>query len=61
MRRSFSCMLAGAMIVTPLIIFTAPGIEDWHPHRGVAVAAVVSIGIIGIMILYDELSELLRR
>ena len=48
-------MLAGLMIVVPIwLIAYAP---DWHPH-GIVIAVIIGICITGIMVLYDELTDI---
>jgi hypothetical protein len=56
MRRSFACMLAGLMIVGPLIPFTAPWAWQSQPHP-IAVIALAYVWIGGVMLLYEELAE----
>lgn len=53
-RRSISCMLAGLMIAAAIAFFTYPG--EWYPHKWLVIAAI-SVGVIGIMWLYDEITE----
>ena len=50
LRRSLACMLAGLMIVGPLVVAW-----EWHPHT-VAVIALVYVWIAGVMLLYEELA-----
>ena len=60
MRHSLACMLAGLMIVGPLIPFTAPWAWDWQPHP-IAVIALVYVWIAGVMLLYVELAASFDR
>jgi hypothetical protein len=50
MRRSISCMVAGLMVAFSAGCFAIP---DWHP-RGHAFMAVLTIGIAGLMVVWDE-------
>jgi hypothetical protein len=52
-RRSFACMLAGLMIVSPVVAAIDYG--DWHPHK-IVVVAILTVAIAGVMILYDEIT-----
>jgi hypothetical protein len=53
MRRSLSCILAGTLVAAPIALVAA--FPDARPH-GTAVVAVISILVIGIMWLRDELA-----
>lgn len=53
-RRSISCMLAGLMIVTPIWLAYAAD-PQWRPHPWL-ITAIIAIGIVGMMWLYDEMT-----
>ncbi len=59
-RRSLSCMLGGIFVVTPIVVWGSPPmwIADRNPKLIIPIM-IVSFGIIGIMILYDELTPLI--
>jgi hypothetical protein len=54
MRRSISCMIAGLLIVGPLIaMYLWP---EWRPHPIVFIAHL-SVCVAGIIWLYDEIAD----
>jgi hypothetical protein len=55
LRRSISFMIAGSLAITPFWFLAYASAIDWLPHKLVPVA-VLTMGTIGIMWLYDELS-----
>ena len=57
-RQSVACMIAGLMIIGPMVPWFLPW--GWEPKPIVAIA-LVSMVIIGIMIMYDELKDVVRR
>lgn len=57
-RQSISCMIAGLMTVGPIVVWFAPWQEEGNPHK-IVLVSLVTISIIGIMILFDELRTLL--
>jgi hypothetical protein len=57
-RQAVSCMIAGVMIVAPLIVYFWGAVVQWQPGRPYLVFFVlVSVCIAGIIWLYDELRE----
>jgi hypothetical protein len=58
-RQSIGCMVGGVMIVGPLIPWFLPS-WGWDPKPIVAIS-LVSMTIIGIMIMYDEIREVILR
>lgn len=57
-RKAISCMCAGLLIAVSLFFFFFAWETDWLPRRIVPVAAI-AMGIIGVMWLRDELSDIL--
>jgi hypothetical protein len=59
-RQSISCMLAGLLIGSSFTCFAIAYLHDWQWHKLFSVA-VIAIGVIGAMWLWDEMRSLLAR
>ncbi len=54
-RKSISCMAAGLLLTVCFVFFAYAAETGWMPHKVVPIAAI-SLGIFGIMWLYDEIT-----
>lgn len=59
-RQSISCMLAGLLIAISFTSFAGAYLYDWQWHKLLS-TAIIAIGVIGAIWLWDELRSLVAR
>jgi hypothetical protein len=59
LRTSLSCMLAGMLIVAPIVLFAWADLVDWKPGHGIVASATIFVFTIAVAWLWDDLSILL--
>jgi hypothetical protein len=60
LRTSLSCMLAGVLIVAPIVLFAWADLVDWKPGHGIVASATIFVFTIAVAWLWDDLDPALE-